>query len=442
MYLVIDTTIPLHYKSIDQIDWSEISGFKNPTVYVPLVVIEELDKQKDHHKLRKIRERARKALALIYENTDENLSGRLKNKVQLIVESKDPEIDWEDQNLDKNKPDHRVIASALSLASDSNQVAVVQRDYGIRLTLRRLRLRSIELPSHLQLGDAFDESDRELRELRLENERLKSQSPKLCLESEEESNRGLIVMDPKLSPYSKTEQEKILQSLRKEYPLMEVRNTRGGPSSSPLAFIGMEITDKQRKFYNDNLRSFYKEHIDWLIKTREIKNKRSLLTQLELWVLNRGSCPAHDVDVEIRFPSWVSVLLEVDTLDLPSKPEPPERPKPAPMDLIYRPISPLPQALFTDPSIYTPPLTRFQPTSDLTTSKASIYEDESGACVAMHWNSIKHGYRDQILPIPQIKFESYETLRGFQLEYLISAANLPSPTEGAFDVEVKVNQPE
>ena len=197
MYLVIDTNVLLHYKSIDQIDWSNISGCKTPTIYVPLVVIEELDKHKDQHKLRNMRERARKALALIDKIIGESFSGRLRNNVQLVVESEDPEIDWEGLNLDKNKPDHRVIASALSMVSDSDQVAVVHRDYGIKLTLRRLNLQSIELPEKLQLENALDESERELKQLRLENERLKSQFPKLCLESEEASNRGLIVIDPK-----------------------------------------------------------------------------------------------------------------------------------------------------------------------------------------------------------------------------------------------------
>ena len=63
----------------------------------------------------------------------------------------------------------------------------------------------------------------------------------------------------------------------------------------------------------------------------------------------------------------------------------------------------------------------------------------------MHWNSIKHGYRHQILPKPHVQFESYESLRGFrgfQLEYWISAANLPSAYKGRFDVEVKIKQPE
>ena len=184
-YLVVDTAVLLHYKSIDQIDWSNISGCKTPTIYVPLVVIEELDKHKDQHRLRKMRERARKALALIDKIIGESFSGRLRNNVQLVVESEDPEIDWEGLNLDKNKPDHRVIASALSMVSDSNQVAVVYRDYGIKLTLRKLNLQSVELPAELQLEDALDESDREIKELRLENERLKSQFPKLCLESGE-----------------------------------------------------------------------------------------------------------------------------------------------------------------------------------------------------------------------------------------------------------------
>ena len=257
MYLVIDTTVPLHYKSIDQIDWSNISGCKTPTIYVPLVVIEELDKHKDQHKLRKMRERARKALALIDKIIGESFSGQLRNNVQLVVGSEDPEVDWEALNLDKNKPDHRVIASALSMASDSNQVAVVQRDYGIKLTLRRLKLQPIELPEDLKLEDALDESDRELKELRLENERLKSQFPKLYLKSEEASNRGLIVVDPELPSYSMAEQEEILERLREKYPLMKRENIRIGPSSLELASMSLVITDKQRESYNDKLRTFY-----------------------------------------------------------------------------------------------------------------------------------------------------------------------------------------
>ena len=200
--------------------------------------------------------------------------------MQLVVESEDPEIDWEGLNLDKNKPDHRVIASALSMVSDSNQVAVVYRDYGIKLTLRKLNLQSVELPAELQLEDALDESDREIKELRLENERLKSQFPKLCLESEEASNRGLIVVDPELPSYSTPEQEEIPERLREKYPLMKMENIRSELSSSALGFMGREITDKQWKDYNDDLYIFYEEYLNWLVKTRDLKNKMSLLMPL------------------------------------------------------------------------------------------------------------------------------------------------------------------
>lgn len=439
MYLVIDTNVLLHYKSIDQIDWSNISGCKTPFIYVPLVVIEELDKHKDQHKLRKMRERARKTLALIDKIIGENFSGRLRNNVQLVVESQDPEIDWDDLNLDKNKPDHRVVASALSMASDSNQVAVVQRDYGIKLTLKRLKLQSIELPEYLQLEDALDESERELKQLRLENERLRSQFPKLCLESEEASNRGQILVAPELSSYSITEQGKILEKLHEEYPLMEMRNIRGGPSSSALIFMSLEITEKQRESYNDKLRTFYEEYLNWLVKTRDFKNKRSLLMPLELWIFNSGSCPAQDVDVDILFPNCVSVLLGENTLELPPEPIPPRKPKPRSMtiskDLLAR--DPLVKDFLPNPAVL-PSL------EDLINSppEASIHKEERGTCVTMRWDSIKHDYRHQILPVPHVHFESYESLRSFQLEYRISAANLPSASKGTFDVKVKIKQPE
>ena len=235
-----------------------------------------------------------------------------------------------------------------------------------------------------------------------------------------------------------TEQEEIIERLREEYPLMEMRNIRGGSSSSPLVFMGREITDEQRKYYNDDLRTFYKEYLDWLVKTRDLKNKWSLLMPLELWVSNSGSCPAQNVDVEIRFPNYVSVSLDENTLGLPPEPKPPERPKPKSI------ITTIPTSSLITDFRNNPVVSDFPSLRDLINSppEASIYADERGARVTMHWDSIKHGYSRQILPKPHVQFESYESLRGFQLEYWISAANLPSASKGTFDVEVKIKQPE
>ena len=173
-YLIVDTNVLLHYRPINQIDWSSISGCKNPIVYVPLVVIEELDKHKDQHRLAKIRERARRTLALIDKVIGDEFSGDLRKGVRLIVESVPPKVGWDVLNLEKNKPDHRLIASAFAKNSDSNQVAVVHRDYTIKLTLRRLKLQSLELPAELLLEDAVDESTVRLKLFALKMSRLKS----------------------------------------------------------------------------------------------------------------------------------------------------------------------------------------------------------------------------------------------------------------------------
>ena len=359
--------------------------------------------------------------------------------MRLIVESVPPKVGWDVLNLEKNKPDHRLIASAFAKNSDSNQVAVVHRDYTIKLTLRRLKLQSLELPAELLLEDAVDEFDREIKALRLENERLKSRVPKLCLESGEKSNRGLIVVGPELHPYSPTKYEDILHRLREKYPLMEMENTQSGHLSRPgiimvSAINKPVITNKQRKHYNDKLCAFYEEYQNWLVKARDIEIRRSLFRPLNLWVFNSGSYPAQDMDVEVRFPNFVRVSLGENSLALPSKPKPPKRPKPknildSYLNPDFRTNSPLfyPQSL---PDLI--PHTNSQP-------KASIYEDEGCTCVAMHWDNLKHGYRYQISPIPHVKFESYESFRGFQLEYWISAANLPTACKGTFDVEVRTD---
>ena len=117
-----------------------------------------------------------------------------------------------------------------------------------------------------------------------------------------------------------------------------------------------------------------------------------------------GLAQAQDVDVEVRFPNFVSVLLGEDTLSLPPEPKPPERPKPK--LIIDKPLSPVTPFFPINPALLNPPSL-----SDLTKPEASIYEDERGTRVTMHWNSIKHGYRHQILPKPHVQFESYESLR-------------------------------
>ena len=50
-----------------------------------------------------------------------------------------------------------------------------------------------------------------------------------------------------------------------------MENIRSGLSSSALGFMGREITDKQRKDYNDDLYTFYEEHLNWIVKTRDLK---------------------------------------------------------------------------------------------------------------------------------------------------------------------------
>ena len=456
-YLIVDTNVLLHYQPINQIDWSNISGCKNPIIYVPFVVIEELDKHKDQHRLAKMRERARKTLALIDKVIGDKFTGDLREGVRLIVESVSPKVNWEELKLEKNKPDHRVIASAFAKNSDSNQVAVVHRDYTIKLTLRRLKLQSLELPEELLLEDAVDELDREIKALRLENERLKSRVPKLCLESGEKSNRGLIMVGPELLPYSPTELEDILQRLREKYPLMVKENTQekentqnehlSRPGTIPKDTAGVSIfegiadmskksviTDKQRKHYNDELYAFFEEYRNWLVKARDIEIQRSLFRPLNLWVFNSGSYPAQDVDVEVRFPNFVHVSLGENTLVPPTKPEPPERPKPKNIFDSYTPPD-----FRTNSSLFYPRSLPDLISRTNSQPKASIYEDEGCDCVTMHWDNLKHSYRYQISPIPHVQFESYESVRGFQLEYWISAANLPSTCEGTFNVEVRID---
>jgi rRNA-processing protein FCF1 len=56
--LFLDTNIYLHYQSFDQIDWWKLLTSRRNTLSVSSVVLNELDKHKDEHRIRRIRKRA------------------------------------------------------------------------------------------------------------------------------------------------------------------------------------------------------------------------------------------------------------------------------------------------------------------------------------------------------------------------------------------------
>lgn len=111
-FVLIDTNIFLHYQPVEQINWAEVVGSDTVKLIVAPVVIQELDKHKDQHRLSAIRDRARTALkkvrsVVLGDPTLDFLEG-----VNLLSVD-EPDIDFRDNGLNRDVPDDHLIASCL-----------------------------------------------------------------------------------------------------------------------------------------------------------------------------------------------------------------------------------------------------------------------------------------------------------------------------------------
>src|SRR5438270_12693197 len=113
LYAFIDTNIFLHYQPFDQIKWTEILGSDNVVLVATPVVIRELDKHKDQHRISAIRDRARAALKKIEQIVLEDATAGLPEGVGLKY-AEEPTIDFQQYGLRVETNDDHLIASCLA----------------------------------------------------------------------------------------------------------------------------------------------------------------------------------------------------------------------------------------------------------------------------------------------------------------------------------------
>src|SRR4051794_30751285 len=96
----VDTNLLLHAKPLQDIRWEALET-QPIEIIVTRPVIKELDKHKDQHPKKHLRERARRALQRIEAaSTDPEL----RPGVILVVDHRQPRIDWEQHDLDPGSP--------------------------------------------------------------------------------------------------------------------------------------------------------------------------------------------------------------------------------------------------------------------------------------------------------------------------------------------------
>jgi hypothetical protein len=334
-------------------------------------------------------------------------------------------------HLSKDVADDWLLASAIEFAREKNfspeDVMIATDDLGLELKVKgQPALSILTLPAHLRLLDEADPEEARIKELESENRRLKSSLPRLNLAfSNKSSSLEITIESPVELPEDKIKEG--LAQLRCKYPLLTPESFAAPSVLSAL------ISPQDVSAYNMELLSFFKKTEDYYLEMVQYVNRSRLTVKLGLVLQNTGNAPADDIDAELHFPDGTSVL-EDDAQDVePKRPKPPLTPQEKFTRQFQFP-SGLALAHIATPHFDIPD---FTPRTPANTRLKGIRKTNS-YLVSFAVDRLKHTTFEE-LPSVRFRFDSFETVKPFQIDYTLLAANLPLPATGALNILASVS---
>jgi rRNA-processing protein FCF1 len=429
-HVFIDTMVFLHCHPIQEIDLPKFLKTISVTLVIPRIILHELDKHKNTHPYRNIRDRAASRLKAI-ENCLTSESKELRSGVLLQVMTARPSLDFKEHGLSRDWPDDEMIASVLSYKQEhpSDRVVLISHDVGPRLTARHLGIETIELPESCRIPPEEDPLVKENRLLKNKLARLQSSQPDLIMRlkemSDEDEHYAFRLSRPASS--ENTDKTRVISKLRESFPELHPPCSKTVPLDfiMPMGDLN-SIPGEEYERYNRNREQYFSEYEIYLASLESFLSQPSRTLELILEVRNIGSAPAEDIDVYAYFPDGFSLYTKKEIPGQPKEPNPPLQPRTAMQKLFYRQIvtdlRPIPGPLFDAAHLLKK--------DTFSLKKTSSYE------LRDHIDRIKHGYLFSIKPLYLI-FDSYENAHHFGFEYIITAGNGPEPIKGCINIIVE-----
>jgi rRNA-processing protein FCF1 len=413
-----DTNIYLHFQPIEDVDWLGVTGYSSVEIVIPRIVTRELNEKKDAHPSARTRDRARSVLKRIEEWLSEGTK-QLRPHVGVVSYAKVPEIDFSSLGLNPAWNDDFLLATILTYQSEySGQEAVlVTDDAGLRIRARELRIEAVALPDDLRLKEDPDEAEAEVRRLRRELVKIEAAQPRLDVRFL--SGDGFVKFQIPAPPEDLDERiNERIGELQAKYP-----EHRGSSASSLVLPDEIARYSKERERYLAD----YARYLTILA----VADAECTVFKIELVVRNDGGVPADEIDVHLDLPDGFAVH-DYWEEEIPEEPIPPRPPRP-PMQVLaeqMKQITSLGRGVgtFTIPNLTLPGVG-----SVLRNASGPRIREVESYEVEYSIRRLKHGYSELLDPL-FIVFEESEAVKSFQIEYVVSAANLRSPSGGKLHV--------
>lgn len=423
-YLFLDTNIFIHFLDFEQIDWQKLLDTREKIVItIAPIVIDELDKQK-YSKNQKISKRVRSLLPKIERFI---LNPSLCKYDLIYIKSRPIDQTFSDNNLDRKEQDDNLLATIIEFSKSiklDEKVIYVTNDVGPRLKAESLNISTYKPASEFLLANEPDETEAENISLRKQLYQLKNNTPivSLCFID----RKNLFVYKRKKLNYTKERfVETEMQKIKAENPLATYKEPRDDKFPKPaITFLKsspFELTKQQVDEYNKQLLKYFEEHKLYAEKLFEVFNFKSHSIAIKLLLINSGTSPANDIDIELHFPDGFELLSAKDLPKVPEKNDLPYKPKSA-FDSFPRNLIDL-SALNTFRKTSFPVIDPNKPTI----KKTNSYN------VSYHLNTLKHNQNFELEPL-YAKFNDINEAKGFSIQYELKISNIPKIIKGELHI--------
>jgi len=415
--LFLDTMIWLHHEQPDDLDFKTIlSLVESPTIVIPRITIEELDRHKDTHPQRRIKERARRWLRC-FEGISSGKQTTLKNGVGLHLYLAFPAIDFGQYGLSRGKSDDILLAAIIQYRSDKpfENTQFYTADATPRIIARQLKIPVAGYPGQ-RLKEQKDPLETENTELRAELDRMKSVRPVLSagFVHDGKMSRFVNISIPTVIAVPEVAVVELVEKARRKLPKERLPATPEERALTSALAPGLEMF----RSYNRKVDEYLHTLPGHLRKSFDLEVQARLATEICLRIDNAGTAPAEDVDVVMRFPKPVIVLRE----------------KPTPLKPLKEPSrDPFGTSQFLDQILDLAPLNIQRP------DDIEIKESADHFVVRQKFDRIKH--KDTALTDCFIlTFSDCDRAAPFTISVTLSAANIIDPVD--FELHVNVSKVE
>lgn len=326
LHLFPDTNVFIECRPLDQLDWSRWSEFDEVHLVVCRTVQREIDRQKNHHERKRVRNHAKAAYSIFADLAKsagaKHLPVRPSNpEVKLFLQPVGlPSPKWNNV-LDYSHPDDEIIGHLCTYAEQHSDadVRLLTLDAGPTMSARSLGLSVETVHEDWLLPPEHSDTERENARLKAEIAKLHKTEPKFSVACVDQIGNKVEFLRQGWSiygPLTDDEIDDLIQKLKRQHPIATDFGLRT-PGRRPATYSLDELRETGRASTLANaekIRRYNREYEEWIANCRAILSE--IHTPLQdgihpvmcyFEIENIGTRPGKSARVEFRATRGISV---------------------------------------------------------------------------------------------------------------------------------------